>query len=42
MNKLNVDASKKANDLFETVLSSKDRADSIRNTLHVLQRFKVI
>lgn len=35
------EASEKASQLFDTVLQSKDRADSIRNTLNVLQRFKV-
>jgi len=36
------EASQNANDLFETVLTCKDRADSIRNTLNVLQRFKFL
>lgn len=36
------EASEKANMLFTTVLNSKDRADSIRNTLGVLQRFKFL
>jgi len=35
------DASQRADELFKTVLECKDRADSIRNTLNVLQRFKV-
>nr|CAB3243970.1 exocyst complex component 2 [Phallusia mammillata] len=36
------EASEKASELFDTVLQSKDRADSIRNTLNVLQRFKFL
>lgn len=36
------EASQKANTLFTTVLSCKDRADSIRNTLNVIQRFKFL
>ncbi|XP_039262128.2 exocyst complex component 2-like [Styela clava] len=36
------EASEKAGLLFTTVLNSKDRADSIRNTLGVLQRFKFL
>nr|XP_002127048.1 exocyst complex component 2 [Ciona intestinalis] len=36
------EASENANKLFDTVLSCKDRADSIRNTLNVLQRFKFL
>uniref|UniRef100_H2ZFP8 Exocyst complex component 2 n=1 Tax=Ciona savignyi TaxID=51511 RepID=H2ZFP8_CIOSA len=36
------EASENANTLFKTVLSCKDRADSIRNTLNVLQRFKFL
>ncbi|CAK8674239.1 exocyst complex component 2-like [Clavelina lepadiformis] len=36
------EASGRANKLFDTVLSCKDRADSIRNTLNVLQRFKFL
>lgn len=36
------DASTNAENLFTTVLNCKDRADSIRNTLGVLQRFKFL
>lgn len=36
------DASTNAENLFTTVLRSKDRADSIRNTLRVLQRFRFL
>jgi len=36
------ESSENANDLFKTVLTCKDRADSIRNTLNVLQRFKFL
>lgn len=42
LEKLLENASSKAKSLFATVLNCKDRADSIRNTLGVLQRFKFL